>query len=269
MRKLINTILASIIILSAGTLVNAQERVMSEVPKINVKDHESLQRGMGLFVNYCSGCHSAEAQRYNRTARDIGFPEEMLSDVILTGSYSTREGEFIPSKVGDLMYSAMHRKDGEYWLGVAPPDLSTIVRAKGAEYVFQYLRSFYIDPTRPVGVNNIAFENAGMPHVLLELQGEYEPIIEEVLPKGCAVADDDKCVAQKKVVGTRAIEGKEGLYNEGEYRTAVNDIVNFLSYVSEPAQIDRAKYGPWVIGFLIIFTLFAYALNREYWRDVK
>ncbi len=269
MRKIINLLLTSVTILTLSTMVNAQENVMNERAKINVNDQESLQRGMGLYMNYCLGCHSLEAQRYNRTARDIGFPEELLDDVILTGSYSTREGEFEPSKVGDLIYTAMDRRDGEYWLSTAPPDLSTIVRAKGADYVFQYLRSFYLDPTRPVGVNNIAFESAGMPHVLIELQGEYEPIIEEVLPKGCTVADDEHCQVTEKVTGTRLIEGREGLYNEYEYRNAVNDLVNFLSYVSEPAQIQRAKYGPWVIGFLIIFTALAYMLNREYWRDVK
>ncbi len=265
MRKLI-TLLFSFVCLSLSTAsANTNTADIGKVT-IDMKNKASLQQGAQLFMDYCLGCHSVEFQRYNVTARDIGIElDDLKKNYMHVGSYDVREDEFNLAKEGDLIYTAMSRVDGGNWLGTAPPDLSTIVRAKGADYIYRYLMSFYVDETRPVGVNNVAFEGAGMPHVLAELQGIYAPVTETVKVDPKCKGDD--CETLSVVVGTQKI--KDGLLTEEEYKVAVNDITNFLAYVSEPAQLLRAKYGPWVIGFLIIFTLLAYALNREYWKDVK
>lgn len=236
-------------------------------PQINVTNEESLQAGARLYMDYCLACHSLEFQRYNITARDIGLQEEDIQKLINTGSYDTREGEYIRTKDGDLIHTAMDRRDAQVWLGVAPPDLSTISRAKGPDYIFKYLLSFYEDESRPTGMNNIAFPNAGMPHVLAELQGSYAPIIEKVAIGECDLSKPDECQFEEVVVGLEQV--KEGAMTQLEFRQSVNDLTNFLNYVAEPAQLERRKYGPWVLGFLVIFTIFAYALNREYWKDVK
>ncbi len=273
MRKII-TLLTSFVVLSlasasaAPTAEDLTAKALKEIgnPQINVKNYESLQAGARLYMDYCLACHSLEFQRYNITARDIGLEERDAAKLINTGSYSTREGEYERTKDGDLIYTAMSRKDAAHWLGTAPPDLSTIARAKGADYIYKYLLSFYIDESRPMGVNNIAFPSVGMPHVLMELQGTYEPIVEKAIQGNCDPAVEE-CQYEEVVVGTKKVA--DGAFNEFEYRKAVNDITNFLSYVAEPAQLERKKYGPWVLGFLVIFTILAYALNREYWKDVK
>lgn len=258
--------LSVLAILSAG-LIQAQEAFPLYKAPINVNDKESLQNGAKWFMNYCQGCHSIEFQRFNVTARDIGLSEKEVKDnLIFTGSYSTRTAEFIPSKFGDLIFSAMKRSDAKMWFGVAPPDLSTIVRARGADYIYTYLRTFYLDPTRPYGVNNLAFPLVGMPHVLLDLQGPQVPVYKESLPPNCKTANDTDCQVQKTIVGLKL--AGEGKMNASEFNRVAGDITNFLNYVSEPAQIKRAQFGPWVLFFLFIFMVFAYLLNREYWKDI-
>lgn len=264
--------------LMSATVANAES-----LPPVNidVNDKASLQNGAELYMQYCHSCHSLEFQRYNVTGRDIGMTDDSVKEKLIhTGSFSTRENEFQPSKVGDLMKSSMNRHDSNLWFGKAPPDLSTITRARdgspngsveprknGADYIYHYLNSFYLDDSRPLGVNNIAFPTVGMPHALVELQGEYKPVYEERLPAGCKAADDAECKMQSVVVGTELVT--PGKLTPAEYQAATRDIVNFLSYVAEPAQIKRAQYGPWVILFLVVFTVCAYFMNREYWKDVK
>src|SRR5699024_2262029 len=166
MRKLI-TLLFSFVCLSLST-ASANPNV-ADIGKVTIdmKNKASLQQGAQLFMDYCLGCHSVEFQRYNVTARDIGIElDDLKKNYMHVGSYDVREDEFNLAKEDDLIYTAMSRVDGGNSLGTAPPDLSTIVRAKGADYIYRYLISFYVDETRPVGANNVAFEGAGMPHVL-------------------------------------------------------------------------------------------------------
>lgn len=275
MRKIITLLTSSLLMVLAAATANAQtsEALTAQAldalgePQINIKNYESLQSGARLYVDYCLACHSLEFQRYNITARDIGLQEEDIQKLVNTGSYDPREAEFIKTKDGDLIHTAMDRRDAKVWLGVSPPDLSTIARAKGPDYVFKYLLSFYEDPSRPTGMNNIAFPNAGMPNVLAELQGIHQPVIEKVAIGECDMNNPDECQFEDVVVGVEKVS--DGAMTELEFRKAVNDVTNFLTYVSEPAQLERQKYGPWVLGFLVIFTILAYALNREYWKDVK
>lgn len=273
MRKIVTLLTSCFMLMAASANAQTSEVLTAQAlkelgnPQINVTNHESMQTGARLYMDYCLACHSIEFQRYNITARDMGLEESDIQKLINTGSYDPREAEFIRSKDGDLIYTAMDRRDAQVWLGVAPPDLSTIARAKGPDYIFKYLLSFYEDETRPTGMNNIAFPNAGMPHVLAELQGTNTPIIKQVAIGECDLTQPEACQFEDVVVGLEKVT--EGAMTDLEYRKAVNDLTTFLTYVAEPAQLERAKYGPWVLGFLVIFTILAYALNREYWKDVK
>ncbi len=273
MKKIITFLTSCLMLISVTANAQTSEELTAKAldqlgnPQINLNNYDSLQSGARLYVDYCLACHSLEFQRYNITARDIGLQEEDIQKLINTGSYDPREAEFIRTKDGELIYTAMDRNDAKFWLGVAPPDLSTIARAKGPDYVFKYLLSFYEDESRPTGMNNIAFPNAGMPHVLAELQGTHKPVIEKVAIGECDMNNPDECQFEEVVVGLE--KGTDGAMSELEFRKSVNDLTNFLTYVAEPAQLERKKYGPWVLGFLVIFTILAYALNREYWKDVK
>jgi len=121
----------------------------------------SLQRGARLYFNYCSGCHSIKYQSYSRLADDLKLPpDEVLSNFAFTGA-----------KIGDQIVSSMPADHAQAWFGKAPPDLSLEARAKGPDWIYSYLKSFYLDPSRPVGWNNTVFPGASMPNVLWELQG--------------------------------------------------------------------------------------------------
>ncbi|CAK4069382.1 cytochrome c1 [Vibrio sp. 16] len=214
----------------------------------DLSDQASLQNGAKLFMNYCFGCHSAQYQRYERVARDIGIPVELLKDNLI----------FDPeAKVGDLMVNSIPQDSAAKWFGAPPPDLTLVARVRGTDWLYTYLRSFYADPSRPFGVNNVVFPSVGMPHVLEELQGIPTPVYET------HVVDGEKVT---KVVGIES-DGT-GELNDEEYDNAVRDLVNFLEYSGDPVKLERHALGWWVMGFLVIFTIVVVLLKKEYWRDV-
>jgi ubiquinol-cytochrome c reductase cytochrome c1 subunit len=216
---------------------------------IDVSNKASLQRGASNFVNYCLGCHSAQYVRYNRMAADIGLTEQQLIDNLM----------FTGERPHDTMRIGMNPDDARRWFGVVPPDLSLIARSRGADYLYTFLRSFYADPAKPTGVNNLVLPGTAMPHVLWELQGVQEAVWEgHVDAQGNA-----QKVFKEFTLATPGSLGPE------EYDAFVRDTVNFLEYVAEPAQLQRKSLGFPVIAFLVFFTLLAYLLKKEYWKDVK
>jgi ubiquinol-cytochrome c reductase cytochrome c1 subunit len=213
----------------------------------DLTDNASLQRGAKLFMNYCLGCHQMQYQRYERTFRDIGIPTEIGKETLI----------FDGSKVGGHILNAMDTDDAATWFGAAPPDLTLVARVRGADWVYTYLKSFYVDETRPFGVNNSVFPLVGMPHVLQELQGVPTATFEEVEEHGVKV---------QKVVDITA-DGS-GELSDDEYDQAVRDLTNFLAYVGEPSRLESEAMGYKVLGFLVILFILAFFLKKEYWRDV-
>jgi ubiquinol-cytochrome c reductase cytochrome c1 subunit len=211
-------------------------------------DTSALQRGAKLFVNYCLNCHGASAMRYNRL-RDIGLSEEQIKQNLL----------FSSDKVGDTMHIAMDREDAKKWFGAVPPDLSVIARARGSDWLYTYLRTFYRDDTRPTGWNNLVFDKVGMPHVLWELQGQQVAKYAEV--------KSEHGEAEKKLVGLEvSVPGK---MNKVEYDQAVADLVSYLDWMAEPAGNLRKRLGVWVLLFIGVFFVLAWRLNAAYWKDIK
>jgi ubiquinol-cytochrome c reductase cytochrome c1 subunit len=214
----------------------------------DLSDEESLQRGARIFVNYCLSCHSASYMRFNRVGRDLGIPESVLKANLMFGT----------DKPGDTMTVAMDPAEAERWFGVAPPDLSVIARARGDDWLYTYFMTFYRDPSRPFGVNNLAFRDVAMPHVLWELQGWQRAVYTEE-----AGADGQV---------TRVFEGFEqltpGKLDASGYEQTVRDLVNFLVYLGEPIKLKREKIGIWVIVYLIVLLFVVYLLKLEYWKDV-
>ncbi|MFQ2611071.1 cytochrome c1 [Aeromonas caviae] len=213
----------------------------------DLSDKASLQRGAATFMNYCAGCHSTQYQRYNRVAADIGIPDDLMKENLV----------FTGAKIGDLMKSAMSEKDAARWFGAPPPDLTLVARVRGADWIYTYLRSFYVDETRPFGVNNAVFPSVGMPHVLEPLQGAPRAEFETHTLDG---------VEMQQVVSIKS-DGNGEMNNE-EYDQTVLDLVNFLVYSAEPVQQERERMGFWVLGFIAIFFIFTVLLRKEFWRDV-
>lgn len=221
--------------------------VKLEASNANIGDRASLQRGAKLFVNYCLSCHEASFMRYSRVAEDLGLSEEqVIANLIFTGR-----------AIGETMTVAMDTDDAAAWFGAPAPDLSLTARAKlgGPDWIYTYLKSFYVDESRPVGWNNTVLANASMPHVLWELQGIQRPVYAE------GHQGDAAHVERLELV-------KPGSMSPAEYDQAIRDISAFMAYVAEPAALKRQAMGVWVLLFLTVFTFLAWLLKQEYWRDV-
>ena len=220
---------------------------------INPTDQLSLQAGARTFVNYCLNCHGAQFMRYNRLT-DLGLNEAQIRDnLILTDA-----------KVGDTMKVALSAKDGKAMFGAAPPDLTVVGRSRGADWLYTYLRTFYRDDKSPTGWNNAAFPEVAMPHALWSLQGErgYGPAEAKEPKEGEAKAEHGGGHEMKWTQLT------PGTQNEVQYDTTVRDLVNFLVYMGEPSAINRKRLGVISLFALGILFIFAYALKKEYWKDV-
>lgn len=213
---------------------------------IDPTNKASLQRGAKTFVTYCMGCHSAKYERYNRMARDLGIdPAALTKEYMVTGD-----------KPGGTMRVALTQAEGKTWFGTPPPDLTLIARARGVDYLYTYLRSFYLDSSRPFGVNNAVFKSVAMPDVFWRLQG----LQEAVFKKGPDGKPTDQ-VERLKLV-------KPGTMSPQKFNAMVRDLVNFLSYVGEPVQVERRHIGVWVLVFLAVLFVLSYLLKKEYWKDV-
>jgi ubiquinol-cytochrome c reductase cytochrome c1 subunit len=213
-----------------------------ESSQTNVSDRASLQRGAQLFVNYCMGCHSLGYLRYSRMAEDLGLTEDQVLQHL----------NFTGAKAGEHMKSAMNRDDAVAWLGAPAPDLTLTARAKigGPDWIYTYLKTFYADDSRPMGWNNLVLPGASMPHVFWELQGIQR-----------AVYGEGGTIERLEL----AVPGK---LSAAEYDQVARDISAFLQYASEPSAMKRESVGVWVILFLAFFSLMAWLLKQEYWRDV-
>jgi ubiquinol-cytochrome c reductase cytochrome c1 subunit len=215
----------------------------------------SLQRGARNFTAYCAACHSMNLLRYSRMAADLDIPEEMLQANLMFNTEST----------GDTMRAASSA-DAANWFGQKPPDLSLTARSRTPSWVYSYLMSFYVDESRPLGVNNTVLEGASMPHVLWELQGwQIKPEAKE----GDDAAHEDDHGAGHGGGSPNGLElATEGQLTPKEYQAFVGDLVNFMAYAAEPGRIGRQQLGVKVMLFLFLFTFLAYLLKKEYWRDV-
>lgn len=236
--------------LSAAAAGGGSEAVYWKEPSISLDDRASLQRGARLFTNYCMGCHSAEHQRWMHVADDLDIPSKVVEGNLIW----TTDAEGKKDQIGMPMRVAMADEYGEQVFGKVPPDLTLSARSRGPAWVYNYLRTFYIDESSPTGVDNALLEGASMPHVLWPLQGWQRPVH----------ADDGGEDGQ--IVDFELVQ--EGSMTPEEYDRAVNDLVNFMVYLAEPARMDRTAIGGWVLLFLLVLLVFSYMLKREYWKDV-
>jgi len=241
------SILIAIGIFGAATAWCEEGDIALQTSGTDIKNIESLQRGARNFMNYCSGCHSLTYLRYNRMAADLKIPEPELAANLM----------FTSDKPFDTINSAMPQ-DSEAWFGKQPPDLSLMARERGVDYIYSFLKGFYVDKTHPWGVNNLYLPGAAMPHVLAERQGLQKPVFKN--------EPDDHGSARMVLVGVDAMT--PGALKPEEYDQFVRDIANFLDYAGEPIKDKRQSMGIFVMLFLLVFFVFAYLLKKEYWKDV-
>ena len=253
MGKLNQRILAATAVLAisltAATANAAGGGADLEPSNIDPGNVNSLQRGARNFMNYCSGCHSAQYVRYSTIGDDLELSEEQLIENLMFGAEKTHE----------TINAAMRTEDAETWFGVAPPDMSLIARAKGADYVYNFLKGFYIEAGSPTGVNNTVLAGTSMPHVLGELQGYQQAVYETH-----ANENGDEVT---ELVGFEP--ATVGTLSDEEFDEFVRDTTNFLAYIAEPMRSERRTLGVWVLIFLGFFLILARMLKKQIWKDVK
>ena len=234
MKKFIAILIALMMGLQSNISFSADGSYHLDNAKINLDDEQSLQRGARNFINYCLNCHSANYMRYNRLA-DIGLSDDVIKEYLL----------FTAEKTGELMDINMDSSEAKKWFGANPPNLTVTARSRGKDWIYSYLRTFYVDESRELGWNNLVYPNAAMPHVLWELQGVQN-------------LEDDKLKLTQP-----------GLLSAEEYDQFVLDTTNYMVFMSEPAKLVRHKIGYYVIGFLLILLILVINLKKEFWKDIK
>jgi ubiquinol-cytochrome c reductase cytochrome c1 subunit len=243
-------LLAALLAVSGAAVASEAANDVVTPARNDITNMASLQRGARNFVNYCMGCHSARYVRYGRLGKDLGLSEQQVIDNLM----------FTGERIHDTMKISMRPEDAARWFGTPPPDLSLIARSRGPDYIYSFLKSFYLDPSRPTGVNNRVMPQTAMPDVLWELQGLQEAVYD-------GESDAEHNAVHKRFKAFRLV--RPGTMAPKEYDDFVRDTVNFLAYIGEPMQLERRSIGLRVLAFLLVFFLFAYFLKKEYWKDVK
>ena len=235
MKNLIKVLTFGIMAFLSTLALAAGPSISLDKANNDLTDKESLKNGFKTYINYCLGCHQLQYQRYNRTFTDLGIEEaDGIENYMYTGE-----------KPGDHITNTMPEKQAAAWFGTAPPDLTLEARLRSPDWIYTYMRSFYMDSKRPFGVNNTVFKDVGMPHVLQDLQG---------------VSSIDEHGNVTPAMG--------GSLTTEEYDILIRDLTNFLEYVGEPSKLERESMGVKVLIFLFVFFILAYFLKREYWKDI-
>ena len=211
-------------------------------------DLASVQRGARNFVSHCLGCHSLKYERWSRLGTDLNIAPSLLQQALLPPG----------DKATEYIQTSMPAADAANWFGKTPPDLSLMARARGPDYLYQMLKTFYVDPTRQTGANNLRLPTIAMPDVLSPLAGL----------KRAVFRDETNAAGAHEQVFDHFEPLAPGSMSAAEYDGFVRDTVNFLDYVSEPTQTARRALGVWVVLFLLAFTWLAWLVKREYWKDV-
>ena len=237
--------IAMLTVAALSVSAGAAEGEGMQPAQVKVGNVASLQRGARLYFNFCSGCHSIKYMSYAQLADDLQLtPEQVLHNFAFAGA-----------KIGDQVESNMPADQAQQWFGKAPPDLSLEARAKGPDWIYNYLKSFYLDPTGKTGWNNTVFPNASMPNPLWELQGV------QTAQRAAAKPGEEAAVEKLEIT-------QKGRQSPAEFDETARDLTAFLTYVGEPAALQRTSIGIWVILFLVFFTFLAWLLKHEYWTDV-
>jgi ubiquinol-cytochrome c reductase cytochrome c1 subunit len=248
LKQIVSLLLASAVLVTGPTFASGSGAEMASAD-IDPDNINSLQRGAANFMNYCSGCHSAQYVRYKTIGNDLDLSEEDLINNLM----------FNAEKTFETIQASMPADDAARWYGTAPPDLSLMARAKGADHVYNFLKGFYLDSESPTGVDNLQLPGTSMPHVLWELQGYQAAHFTDH-------NNEDGSV-------TTTFEGFEqmtaGKMDSEDYDEFVRDTVNFLAYIAEPIRSDRRKLGVWVLMFLAFFLILSRMLKKQIWKDVN
>lgn len=203
-----------------------------EKAPVNIKDRASILRGAQFYAKNCMVCHTMKYLQHNKLAKEAG-----------------------------ITLDKMPLKEKEWYLGIVPPDLTLAARRRSANWLYTYMISFYRDPSRPTGYNNLLAKEVNMPNIFLPFQGE------QVL-----TARGKRLLAHSGFTKPRYYSVLElvrsGSLSPEQFDQAMTDLVTFLVYASDPGYVHRIHVGVWVALFLLLFFIIAFLLKKVYWKGV-
>ena len=209
-------------------------------------DLASAQRGLQVYSEVCSACHSLRQLHY-RDLSGIGLNEAEIKGfaagfAVPQGLDDVGQPKEGPATPANMFRSPFPNEKAARAAnnGALPPDLSLIVNARvdGANYIYGVLTGYAQAPagfTVQDGMNyNMIF-----------------PGHQIAMPK--------------------PLEDGRVTYIDGTPTTVAQmakDLVTFLHWASNPEEAERKGMGVRIIGFLILLTGVTYALKRKIWSDV-
>ena len=214
-------------------------------------DQAQLQRGMQVYKEVCSACHSLNLVAF-RNIQDLGYTEGQVKSFAKgfqvpsinpdTGEAATRDGlpsdHFPAPYANDVAARAANNN-------AIPPDLSLITKARegGKDYVYSLLTGYQNPP-------------ANLPAELKPGTGlHYNPYFPNLnLAMAKPLSDGQVTYAD----GTKASVDQ-----------MAKDVTAFLVWTAEPKLVKRVQVGWAVFGFLLIFTVLTYLSYRNIWADKK
>ncbi len=210
-------------------------------------DRAALRRGLQVYRQVCSNCHSLSSVSY-RNLQEIGFSAKEVR--AMAKEYQVTDG---PNDEGD-MFTRPARPSDQFVSpypntnaaraannGALPPDLSLIIKARenGANYVHALLTGYKDKAPKGVKVLDGMYYNAYFPG--------HQIAMPPPLEDGAVDYAD----------GTKPTLDRES-----------RDIVTFLAWAAEPTMEKRKRLGIKVMLFLLVLTGMLYALKRKIWADV-
>jgi ubiquinol-cytochrome c reductase cytochrome c1 subunit len=211
-----------------------------------VFDHGSAQRGLQVYLEVCSSCHSLKLVAYRHLA-GIGLNEDQIKEISSEFEVTdgpNNEGEMFqrPAKPSDRFVSPFPNDNSARTSnnGAMPPDLSLMVKARkgGADYLHALLTGYKEEPPAGVKLGDGMMYNVYYPGNQIAMAAPLE---------------DD------------AVEFADG--TEATTEQLATDVSTFLAWTAEPKLEERKRMGIKVLLFLLVLTGLLYALKRQIWAD--
>ena len=211
-------------------------------------DRPQLQRGLQVYKEVCSACHSLSHVAF-RDLTKLGYSEGQIKK--FAADWAAKASTKDP-KTGDVTERPNLPSDHfptVYYPGQGnPPDLSLIAKARhgGPAYVYSLLTGYGEQPAALLK----HFPDAKTPDGLY-----YNPYFANLN------------IAMPPPLADGAVTYADGTKNSLDQMA--RDVSAFLEWAAEPELEQRHSIGFAVLGFLFLFTLLAYGSYRTIWRNVK
>lgn len=229
-------------------------------------DEQQLQRGLKVFVEVCSACHSMNKVSF-RNLVELGYTEEQAK--ALAANYTVMdgpnaEGEMFerPAILSDKWPSPFANVEAAAAAnnGAAPPDFSLIAKARGVERGF---------PTFIFDIFTMYAEN-GPDYIYSLLTGYTDQVPEGIdVPEGAHY--NPYFNAGPALAMAAPLSDGQVTYDDGTPSTLdqhAKDVSAFLMWAAEPKLEERKQTGFKAMVFLALFAGMVYLLKRRVYASV-